>query len=150
MIQNTSHTEEGHGNLLVLALLALIVGAAAGFVGAMFRLTLQQADHLRDALIDWAQGEKLAGFLIVVATSAAASGRIAGGCLRPVRVPALLPRSTLHWRARFSCSRSLCVGLSSISRSRRWERRPQQSRWRACFSVMRLISMWRPLPIPAS
>jgi CIC family chloride channel protein len=73
MIRNTSHTEEGHGNLLVLALLALIVGAAAGFVGAIFRLTLQQADHLRDALIAWAHGEKLAGFLIVVATCAAAA-----------------------------------------------------------------------------
>src|SRR5262245_45948534 len=72
MIQSTSHTEEGHGNLLVLALLALIVGAAAGFVGAMFRLALQQADHLRDALIAWAQGEKIAGFLIVVMTCAAA------------------------------------------------------------------------------
>jgi chloride channel protein, CIC family len=73
MIQKASHTEEGHGNLLILALLALIVGAAAGFVGAIFRLTLQQADHLRDALIAWAQGEKLAGFLIVVATCAAAA-----------------------------------------------------------------------------
>lgn len=73
MIQNASHAEEGHGNLLVLALLALIVGAAAGLVGAIFRLTLQQADHLRDALIAWAHGEKLAGFLIVVATCAAAA-----------------------------------------------------------------------------
>ena len=62
MIQNTSHVEEGHGNLLVLALLALIVGAAAGLVGAIFRLTLEQADRLRDAMIAWAQGEKLAGF----------------------------------------------------------------------------------------
>ena len=60
MIQNTSPTEEGHGSLLVLALLALIVGAAAGLVGAIFRLTFQQADRLRDALIAWAQGEKLA------------------------------------------------------------------------------------------
>jgi hypothetical protein len=33
MIQNRSHVEEGHGNLLVLALLALIAGAAAGLVG---------------------------------------------------------------------------------------------------------------------
>lgn len=73
MIQNTSHAEEGHGSLLVLALLALIVGAAAGLVGAIFRLTLEQADRLRDALIAWAQGEKLAGFLFVVATCAAAA-----------------------------------------------------------------------------
>jgi CIC family chloride channel protein len=73
MIQNTLNTAEGHGSLLVLALLALIVGAAAGLVGAIFRLTLQQADRLRDALIAWAQGEKLAGFLIVVVTCAAAA-----------------------------------------------------------------------------
>jgi len=73
MIQNTSLTEEGHGSLLVLALLALIVGAAAGLVGAIFRLTLQQADRLRDALIAWAQGKNLAGFLIVVVTCATAA-----------------------------------------------------------------------------
>src|SRR5215468_4453003 len=73
MIQNTSQTEEGHGSLLVLAPLALIVGAAAGLVGAIFRLTLEQADRLRDALIAWAHGEKFAGFLIVVTTCAAAA-----------------------------------------------------------------------------
>src|SRR5262249_28859276 len=73
MIQNTSHIEERHGSLLVVALLALIVGAAAGLVGAIFRLTLVQADRLRDALIGWAQGEKVAGFLIVAMTCAAAA-----------------------------------------------------------------------------
>ena len=62
MIRNTLNTAEGHGSLLVLALLALIVGAAAGLVGAIFRLTLEQADRLRDALIAWAQGEKLRDF----------------------------------------------------------------------------------------
>jgi chloride channel protein, CIC family len=55
MIRNTLNTAEGHGSLLVLALLALIVGAAAGLVGAIFRLTLEQADRLRDALIAWAR-----------------------------------------------------------------------------------------------
>jgi len=73
MIQNTSHAAEGHGSLLVLALLALIVGAAAGLVGAIFRLTLEQADRLRDSLVAWAHGEKLLGFLFVVATCAAAA-----------------------------------------------------------------------------
>src|SRR5262245_52447027 len=71
MIQNTSHAEEGQ--LLVLALLALLVGAAAGLVGAIFRLALQQAARLRGALIAWEQGEELAGFLLVVATCAAAA-----------------------------------------------------------------------------
>jgi len=73
LMTNTSYAAEGHGSLLVLALLALIAGAAARLVGAIFRLTLQQADRLRDALIGWAQGEKLAGFLIVVVTCAAAA-----------------------------------------------------------------------------
>jgi CIC family chloride channel protein len=70
---NTSYAAEGHGSLLLLALLALIVGAAAGLVGAIFRLALQQADRLRDALIAWAEGEEFAGFLIVVVTCAAAT-----------------------------------------------------------------------------
>src|SRR5215813_2200226 len=71
MVQNTSYAAEARGSLLVLVLLALIVGAAVGLVGAIFRLTLEQADRLRDALIAWAQGEKLPGFLFVVATCAA-------------------------------------------------------------------------------
>ena len=37
------------------------------------RLTLEQADRWRDALIAWAQGEKLVGFLFVVAICAAAA-----------------------------------------------------------------------------
>jgi CIC family chloride channel protein len=61
------------GNLLALALLAPIVGAAAGFVGAVFRLALEKADRLRDTLIAWAQGEHLEGFLIVVVASAAST-----------------------------------------------------------------------------
>jgi hypothetical protein len=35
MIQNTSHPAKRRGSLLVLALLALVVGAAAGLVGAI-------------------------------------------------------------------------------------------------------------------
>jgi CIC family chloride channel protein len=53
---------EGHGSLLVLALLALVVGAAAGLVGAIFRLTLEQADRLRDALIAWDRAKRLQDF----------------------------------------------------------------------------------------
>ena len=62
---------DGSGNLLALSLLALIVGAAAGFVGAVFRLALEKADRLRDTLIAWAHSEQLAGFLIIVGASAA-------------------------------------------------------------------------------
>ncbi|MBV8441754.1 MAG: H(+)/Cl(-) exchange transporter ClcA [Hyphomicrobiales bacterium] len=61
------------GNLLALALLAPVVGAAAGLIGALFRLALEKADRLRDALIDWAHGERLLGFLIVAGACAAAT-----------------------------------------------------------------------------
>jgi CIC family chloride channel protein len=64
---------DGSGNLLALALLALIVGAAAGFVGAVFRLALEQADRLRDVLIGWAHGQHLEGLSIVVGACAAAT-----------------------------------------------------------------------------
>ena len=65
---------EDSGSLLVLALLALIAGAAAGLIGAIFRLTLEQADRVRDMLIAWAHGEALAGFLLVTVGVAAAVG----------------------------------------------------------------------------
>jgi CIC family chloride channel protein len=61
------------GSLLILALLAPIVGAGAGLVGAVFRLALEQADRLRNGLISWAHGESLAGFLLVAAGCAAAA-----------------------------------------------------------------------------
>src|SRR5215475_9438044 len=64
---------ESRGGLLVLALLALLVGAAAGLTGAIFRLALAQADHLRDVLIGWAHGRGAAGFLLIVATCGAAT-----------------------------------------------------------------------------
>jgi CIC family chloride channel protein len=57
--------------LLGLAALSLVVGAAAGLVGAAFRLTLDQVDRWRDALVAWAQGRQLAGLLLVVAVCAA-------------------------------------------------------------------------------
>jgi CIC family chloride channel protein len=62
------------GSLLMLAVVSLIVGAASGLVGAVFRLSLEQADQWRDMLIAWAQGESIAGFLLVPATCAAATG----------------------------------------------------------------------------
>src|SRR5262249_53661700 len=64
---------DGHGSLLVLAMLSLLVGAAAGLVGALFRLSLAQADNWRNTLITWAHGEHFAGLLLVVATCAAAT-----------------------------------------------------------------------------
>jgi chloride channel protein, CIC family len=60
------------GNLLVLAALALVVGAASGLVGALFRLSLQWADVQRDHWIAWAHGGSFAGLLLVIGVSAAA------------------------------------------------------------------------------
>jgi CIC family chloride channel protein len=62
------------GSLLTLAVLALVAGAAAGLVGAVFRLTLAQADQLRIILISWAHGQAAVGFLILVITCGAATG----------------------------------------------------------------------------
>ena len=57
-----THQGEG-GSLLALAFLALVVGAASGLVGAIFRLSLERADDLRNALIAWARGRKFLGFI---------------------------------------------------------------------------------------
>ena len=56
--------------LLPLAILSLVVGAATGFVGALFRLCLDEATHLRDALVAWAQLEGPLGLIAVVAACA--------------------------------------------------------------------------------
>jgi CIC family chloride channel protein len=61
----------GQGSLLVLGALSLVVGAAAGLVGTAFRLSLEWTDGLRDALVTWAQGVSVLGFLLVVVTCAA-------------------------------------------------------------------------------
>jgi CIC family chloride channel protein len=60
------------GSLLALALLALVVGAAAGLLGALFRLALGQADRLRDAAIALAHGQHN-GLLFVILACAAAT-----------------------------------------------------------------------------
>src|SRR5215510_4746956 len=69
----TAKPPKGEGGLLGLAILSLLAGAVAGLIGAIFRLSLDQADRFRDALIAWAHGEKLAGFLLVTATCTAAA-----------------------------------------------------------------------------
>ena len=78
---------EKEGNLLILAALSLVVGAAAGLVGAMFRLTLQQADRLRDLLIDWAHGHAVIGFLVLIAACGVATS-IAAWLVRRFSPPA--------------------------------------------------------------
>jgi chloride channel protein, CIC family len=63
-----------HGSLLALALLSLLVGAASGLVGGAFRLSLDQADRWRGALIAWAHSGMFAGPVLVMVTCAAATG----------------------------------------------------------------------------
>jgi len=65
-------TAAGEGNLLVLAVLALVVGAASGLIGALFRLTLLWCDGLRDHWIAWARTGSFAGLLIVIGGTATA------------------------------------------------------------------------------
>ncbi|MGY3604250.1 MULTISPECIES: H(+)/Cl(-) exchange transporter ClcA [unclassified Bradyrhizobium] len=64
--------DEGR-SLLGLVAAALVVGAVTGCVGANFRLLLEQADRLRDAVIAWAHGHGVLGFLIVVGACAGAT-----------------------------------------------------------------------------
>jgi chloride channel protein, CIC family len=68
---------EGRARPVALALLALLVGAGSGLIGAVFRLSLEHADRLRELLIVWAHGQGLVGFLLMtigcaVAVAAAA------------------------------------------------------------------------------
>ncbi len=72
---------EGDSGLLILSLLALIVGAASGLVGAIFRLALTAADRFRGSAIIWAHGNKFVGFLLIV-----------GGCATMVALAAWLVR----------------------------------------------------------
>src|SRR5437870_7159881 len=69
----TARAAEEQGRLLPLALLSLLAGAASGLVGAVFRLSLDQADGLRDALITWAHGGMLAGVVLVTLICSAAT-----------------------------------------------------------------------------
>ena len=61
---------DGDGGLLGLAALALAAGALSGLIGAIFRLSLESADGLRNELIAWAHGLGALGFFFVVVPSA--------------------------------------------------------------------------------
>ncbi len=75
--ERASETAGQMRGLLVLALLAPIAGAAAGILGAIFRLALARADRLRDEFIVWSHGENIAGFFLVVAACASAAATAA-------------------------------------------------------------------------
>ena len=70
----------GHGadtddrsGLLGLALLSLVAGAATGLVGALFRLSLDQADHFRGVFVGWAHQWGIAGLVLVTVACAVAT-----------------------------------------------------------------------------
>ncbi len=78
---------EKTGDLLILALLSSVTGGLAGLLASLFRLALIRADHLRDALIVWAHGQKAGGFLLVTAVCAGATA-IAAWLVRRFAPPA--------------------------------------------------------------
>jgi CIC family chloride channel protein len=61
----------GRHDLLVLALVAPVAGAAIGLLCAGFRLALEAADRYRDGVILWAHQWHGVGFLLVVVACAA-------------------------------------------------------------------------------
>src|SRR5262245_56845029 len=65
--------ERTPGSLFKFAVMSLLVGAAAGVVGASFRLSLEAADRLRDILLLRAHASHLGGLLLVIAGAAAAT-----------------------------------------------------------------------------
>jgi CIC family chloride channel protein len=52
--------------LLFVSLLAPVVGAGAGLLDSVFRMTLEEANHLRDVAIGHAHGTPVLGFLSIV------------------------------------------------------------------------------------
>jgi chloride channel protein, CIC family len=68
----------GDGSLVVLAGLALIVGAVSGFVGALFLLLLERADRFRDVVVAWARSESVVGLCVVSIACAAGAAGAAG------------------------------------------------------------------------
>jgi CIC family chloride channel protein len=75
-----SGSRPGHGEeadnrsgLLALALLSLVAGAVTGLVGAVFRFSIDQADHCRDVLVAWAHQWGIVGLGLVTAACAFAT-----------------------------------------------------------------------------
>ncbi len=63
---------QDEGSLLALALLAIIVGAGAGLIGALFQIALRRGDDYRNALVVWAHGVQLGGLPLLAAATATA------------------------------------------------------------------------------
>jgi chloride channel protein, CIC family len=63
--------------LLAIASVSLLVGAAVGLVSASFKFLLSEADHLRSAFFLWAHAHAVVGFALAVAICAAAAAAAA-------------------------------------------------------------------------
>jgi chloride channel protein, CIC family len=72
-LKRAKNQADCEGSLLVLSLLSLIVGAISGTVGAIFRLSLEQADRSRNLLIAWAHEGRTMGLLFVLVACASAA-----------------------------------------------------------------------------
>ena len=55
MTRNAPHSPYRDGSLLVFSFLAVVVGVAAGVVGATFRFALEQADRLRTQMVSFSE-----------------------------------------------------------------------------------------------
>jgi CIC family chloride channel protein len=76
-VQPSPDREENRASTLVLALLSLLVGCVTGWVCALFRILLRQADTLRAEFIVFAHQQGPMGLLLVVASAAAATAAAA-------------------------------------------------------------------------
>lgn len=73
-------TDQDRDRLFPLALISLLAGAITGLIGTLFRLALNQANDLRDAIVDWSHTgtlARLAGLALLVLLCAAATATAA-------------------------------------------------------------------------
>lgn len=54
------------GNLLLLGIVAAFAGMGAGFIGALFRLALEDAARVRGDVVAWAHGWGFGGFVVLM------------------------------------------------------------------------------------
>ncbi len=78
---NSPPVEEQHAGLIPLAAASLLVGAATGLLGTLFRIALERADELRNLLIVWAHARPVVGFVVVL-VAASASTAVAAWLVR--------------------------------------------------------------------
>ncbi|MEA3098104.1 H(+)/Cl(-) exchange transporter ClcA [Caballeronia mineralivorans] len=70
---NSKDILEQRSGLVTLAIVSLIVGAASGLLGTLFRFSLERADELRDVFVTWARSEHAIGLVIVLLAASAST-----------------------------------------------------------------------------